>query len=101
MSFDIIKKNMENFIQINTFFCRIAIFEEYTTNNVYKFITNNISPPVLKLAELYRERWNVRTFLKFARRHMLIKSLYGTSRNAVYTQILIVVCDNLLLLMLK
>ena len=66
---------------------RMVVYEDYATDNVYTFITNNFSIPALTIAELYRERWYVETFFKFIKGHLHIKSFYGISRNAVYTQI--------------
>ena len=76
---------------------RMVVYEDYATNNVYTFITNDFCLPGLTIAELYRERWYVETFFKFIKGRLHIKSFYGTSRNAVYTQIWIVVGDYLLL----
>ena len=80
---------------------RLVVYEDYATNNVYKFITNDLGLPALTIAELYRERWKVETFFKFVKGNLHIKSFYGTSRNAVYTQIWIAVCDYLLLVIAK
>ena len=80
---------------------RMVVYEDYATDNVYTFITNNFSLPALTIAELYRERWYVETFFKFIKGQLHIKSFYGTSRNAVYTQIWIAVCDYLLLVIAK
>jgi hypothetical protein len=80
---------------------RMVVYEDYATNNVYTFITNASRLPALTIAELYRERWNVETFFKFIKGRLHIKSFYGTSRNEVYTQIWIAVCDYLLLVIAK
>lgn len=76
---------------------RMVVYEDYTTNNVYRFLTNDFKHSYLTIAELYRERWKVECFFKWIKQHLHIKSFYGTSRNAVYTQIWIAICDYLLL----
>ncbi len=65
-------------------------------------MTNNytIEDP-LTIAELYRERWQIELFFKWIKQHLHIKTFYGTSQNAVYTQIWIAVCDYLLLIIAK
>lgn len=80
---------------------RLVIYEDFATNNVYYFITNDFRLHALTIAELYRERWHIETFFKFIKGHLHIKSFYGTSRNAVYTQIWIAICDYLLLVIAK
>lgn len=80
---------------------RMVMYEDYAENIVYILLTNDIELPALTIAELYRERWNVEAFFKFIKGRLHIKSFYGTSRNAVYTQIWIAVCDYLLLVIAK
>lgn len=80
---------------------RMVIYEDYATNTVYRFITNHFGYEALTIAELYRERWKVELFFKWIKQHLHIKSFYGTSENAVYTQIWIAVCSFLLLAMTK
>lgn len=80
---------------------RMVTYEDYATNNVYRFITNNLEYEALTIAELYRERWNVELFFKFIKQHLHIKSFYGTSENAIYLQIWIAICVYLLLALAK
>jgi IS4 transposase len=56
-----------------------------------KFLTNNFFLPPLTIAEIYKSRWIVELFFKFIKQHLRIKSFYGTSENAVKTQIWIAV----------
>jgi IS4 transposase len=77
---------------------RMVIYEDYDTNNVYRFITNDFSLEAITIAELYRERWQIELFFKWIKQHLHIKSFYGTSENAVYSQIWIAICDYLLLI---
>jgi|SRR5208283_3948327 len=56
-----------------------------------KFLTNNFFLPALTIANIYKSRWMVELFFKFIKQHLRIKSFYGTSENAVKTQIWIAV----------
>src|SRR5262244_2462751 len=56
-----------------------------------KFLTNNFQLPALLIAEIYKCRWQVELFFKWIKQHLRIKSFYGTSDNAVKTQIWIAV----------
>ena len=51
------------------------------------FLTNNFTVPALTLAQLYRGRWQIELFFKWIKQHLRIKAFYGTSPNAVRTQI--------------
>ena len=55
------------------------------------FLTNNFIVPALVISELYRHRWQIELFFKWIKQHLRIKSFYGTSENAVKTQIWIAV----------
>ena len=81
---------------------RLVVYEDFETGKVYRFLTNNfaIEDP-LTIAELYRERWQIELFFKWIKQHLRIKSFFGTSQNAVFTQIWIAVCDYLLLLIAR
>ena len=80
---------------------RMVVYEDYATGNVYRFLTNDFKHSYLTIAELYRERWQVECFFKWIKHHLHIKSFYGTSENAVYSQIWIAICDYLLLAIAK
>lgn len=80
---------------------RLVTYEDFATGNVYRFLTNHLGYDALTIAELYRERWNVELFFKWIKQHLHIKSFYGTSENAVYTQIWIAVCSFLILALAK
>jgi len=56
------------------------------------FITNNFALPARMIADLYRLRWQIELFFKWIKQHLRIKAFYGTSDNAVKTQIWIAVC---------
>ena len=55
------------------------------------FLTNNFSLPALTIAALYKQRWQVELFFKWIKQHLRIRAFYGTSENAVKTQIWIAV----------
>lgn len=80
---------------------RLVTYEDFSTGVVYRFLTNHMGYEALTIAELYRERWNVELFFKWIKQHLHIKSFYGTSENAVYTQIWIAVCSFLLIALAK
>lgn len=56
-----------------------------------KFLTNNFQLPALMIAQIYKCRWQVELFFKWIKQHLRIKAFYGTSDNAVRTQIWIAV----------
>ena len=61
------------------------------TGKRFVFLTNHKSLPALTVAELYRYRWQVELFFKWIKQNLRIKTFYGTSENAVKTQIWIAV----------
>ena len=61
------------------------------TNQRLKFLTNNFVLPALTIAQIYKCRWQVELFFKWIKQHLRIKVFYGTSENAVKTQIWIAV----------
>ena len=80
---------------------RMVIYEDYATGNIYRFLSNDFTHSYLTIAELYRERWQVECFFKWIKQRLHIKSFYGTSQNAVFSQIWIAICDYLLLAIAK
>jgi hypothetical protein len=65
------------------------------------FLTNNWNLPALTIARLYKRRWQVELFFKWIKQHLRIKAFYGTSPNAVQTQIWIAVCVYVLVAIVK
>lgn len=61
------------------------------TGKRLKFLTNNFTLPPLVIADLYKKRWAVELFFRWIKMHLRIKAFYGTSPNAVKTQIWIAV----------
>lgn len=71
------------------------------TNQRLVFITNNFSLSPLTIAELYRSRWQVELFFKWIKQHLRIKNFYGTSENALRTQIWIAISVYVLVAIVK
>ena len=67
----------------------------------FVFLTNQFLLPAHTIAELYRHRWRVEIFFKWIKQHLRIKSFYGTSQNAVNTQIWIAISTYVLIAIMK
>jgi len=65
------------------------------------FLTNNFLLPALTIAMLYKSRWQIEIFFKWIKQHLRIKSFYGTSENAVKTQIWIAISIYVLIAIIK
>jgi hypothetical protein len=65
------------------------------------FLTNNFDLPALTIAQLYRCRWQVELFFKWIKQHLRIKKFYGTTANAVKTQIWIAITVYVLVAIIK
>ena len=64
-------------------------------------MTNNTTLPALTIAQLYKARWRVELFFKWIKQHLRIKVFYGTSENAVKTQVWIAVSVYVLVAIIK
>jgi Transposase DDE domain. len=69
---------------------RVSYFDAVTGKRLV-FLTNNFTLPALTIAQIYKQRWQVELFFKWIKQHLRIKAFYGTSENAVKTQIWIAV----------
>ena len=69
---------------------RVSYYDAETDKRL-KFLTNNFVLPALTIAHIYKARWQVELFFKWIKQHLRIKAFYGTSPNAVKTQIWIAV----------
>lgn len=67
----------------------------------FVFLTNHFMLPALTIAELYRYRWRVEIFFKWIKQHLRIKKFFGTSENAVKTQIWIAISTYVLVAIMK
>jgi hypothetical protein len=71
------------------------------TNKVLVFLTNNFDLPAKTIADLYKQRWQVELFFKWIKQNLRIKTFYGTSENAVKTQIWIAVSVYLMVAIIR
>lgn len=76
-------------------------FKDPEKGKTLVFLTNNFVLPALTIAELYRYRWQIELFFKWIKQHLRIKAFFGTSPNAVKTQIWIAISTYLLVAILK
>jgi hypothetical protein len=65
------------------------------------FLTNHFGLPALTVAQLYQQRWQVELFFRWLKQHLRIKTFYGSSANAVRTQLWVAVCVYALVAILK
>ena len=65
---------------------RLVRFHDTEQNRDFAFLTNDFSLPSLKVADLYRNRWQVELFFKWLRQHLKIKKFWGVTENAVRIQ---------------
>lgn len=79
---------------------RIGFFDSQREKRL-TFLTNQFTLPALTIADLYRCRWQVELFFKWIKQHLRIKAFYGTSENAVKTQIWIALSVYLLVAIMK
>jgi len=79
---------------------RIRYFDVQTQKRLV-FLTNNFHLPPLTIAQLYRSRWQVELFFKWIKQHLRIKKFYGTSINALKTQIWIAISVYVLVAIVK
>ena len=76
-------------------------FADQATGKTLVFLTNNFTLPALVVAQLYRYRWQVELFFKWIKQHLRIKRFFGTSENAVKSQIWIAVSVYVLVAIVK
>jgi len=79
---------------------RIKYFDS-ETDRTFVFLTNNFALPPLTISQLYKCRWQVELFFKWIKQHLRIKAFYGTSENAVKTQVWIAVSVYVLIAVIK
>ena len=79
---------------------RVKYYDEQT-GKTFNFLTNNFAIPAQTIADLYRNRWQVELFFKWIKQHLRIKSFFGTSENAVKSQIWIAISVYVLVAIIK
>ena len=72
-----------------------------TGKRLVVFLTNNFTLPALIIAALYKQRWQLELFFKWIKQHLRIRHFFGTSENAVKTQIWTAVCVYVLAAIIK
>ncbi len=72
-----------------------------TTDHTFMFLTNNFTLPALTIAELYRCSWQIELFFKRIKQYLRIKAFFGTSENAMKSQIWIAISTHILVAILK
>ncbi|MCK9362962.1 MAG: IS4 family transposase [Syntrophales bacterium] len=79
---------------------RIRYFDS-KNKKTFVFLTNNFVLPAITIADLYRCRWQVELFFKWIKQHLRIKAFYGTTENAVKTQVWIAISIYVLVAIVK
>jgi hypothetical protein len=72
-------------------------YRDPDTKKVYEFMTNDMDRDAQEVAAIYKQRWDVELFFKWVKQHLKIKSFWGTSENAVYSQIWVALILTILL----
>jgi hypothetical protein len=80
---------------------RRVVFVDEDKDIRLNLMTNQMTLPALTIAKLYRYRWQVELFFKWIKQHLRIKAFYGTSENAVKTQIWIAISVYVLVAIIK
>jgi hypothetical protein len=99
----------DQIITLRTFYSRKAYpeklrrihFRDAERNKRLVFLTNNFALPPQTIAQLYRSRWQVELFFKWIKQHLRIKAFYGTTTNALKTQIWIAISVYVLVAIIK
>jgi len=76
-------------------------FVDVETDKRFEFITNNFALPAFTITQAYKCRWQIELFFKWLKQHLRIKAFYGTSENAVKTQIWIAISVYVLVAIIK
>jgi len=80
---------------------RLIKFFDAEHNQRLTFLTNHFTLPAIKIAQLYKCRWKIELFFKWIKQHLRIKAFFGTSENAVKTQIWIAISIYVLVAIIK
>ncbi|MGH6793742.1 MAG: IS4 family transposase [Methylocella sp.] len=82
-------------------YLRYVVFYDTESDQRLGFFTNNFELPALTITQLYKCRWQVELFFKWIKQHLRIKAFFGTSENAVKTQIWIAISVYVLIAIVK
>jgi hypothetical protein len=80
---------------------RLVTFDCPDTNRRYEFLTNIHHLAARTIAAIYKSRWQIELFFKFLKQNLKLKGFYGTTKNAVLTQVWIALCVTLMIAYLK
>jgi len=80
---------------------RVVEYYDSEKERVFSFLTNDFSHAAQEIADMYKERWEIELFFKWLKQNLKIKTFWGTSRNAVLTQIWVALILYLLLWIMK
>lgn len=80
---------------------RIKFRDPEDSNSLLVFLTNDFTLPAMTITKLYKSRWMIELFFKWIKQHLRIKAFFGTTFNAVKTQIWIAISTYLLVAILK
>ena len=72
-------------------------YQDPETKKIYEFMTNDMEREAEEIAAIYKERWQVELFFKWIKQHVKVKSFWGTSENALYSQIWVALILTILL----
>src|SRR6202040_2551373 len=76
-------------------------FKDPASQKTFIFLTSQFALPALTITHLYRQRWQIELFFKWIKQHLRIKTFFGTSENAVKTQIWIAISTYVLVAIMK
>lgn len=76
-------------------------YRDPETGKRFVFLTNKFDLPALTIAQIYKSRWQVELFFRWIKQNLRIKSFYGTSTNAVKTQVWIAICIYVLVAIIR
>lgn len=76
-------------------------YHDNEKEKTFTFLTNNQKLAAVTIAAVYKERWKIELFFRWMKQHLRIKTFYGTSANAVYTQVWIAISIYLLVAIMK
>jgi len=80
---------------------RRIVFYDKERNKRLIFFTNNFKLSAETIAQIYKQRWKIELFFKWIKQHLRIKKFFGTSENAVKTQVWIAICIYVLVAVIK
>ncbi len=96
----VILKGYASYKSYPKIFRRIKFFDA-EQNRTFMFLSNNLTLPAIEIAMLYKYRWKIELFFKWIKQHLKIKAFWGTSVNAVKTQVYVAIITYTLVAIIK